>query len=302
MVTVTLVGCGGTQPLPDRALSVLAVAAGGGTVLLDCGEGTQVACRRHGINLFRVDAVLLTHYHGDHIFGLPGLWQTMAAMGRTQPLLMVGPPGLADLLKSFLQVTGHLPFALQPLEMERCRGAFAAGAFTVQAFALKHRTACCGYALTLPRAGRFDPERAKQAGIPLKLWSRLQSGESVGGYTPDMVLGPPRRGLKIVYATDTRPCAALDKAAQDADLLCMDATYPDDTYAEKARLYGHSTCRQAGLTAAAAGVRRLWLTHYSAAVTQTGEDAPGLGDARQAFLAAEGGFDGKKIELFFDNA
>lgn len=300
MVTATLVGCGGTQPLPNRALSALAVTAGGGSVLIDCGEGTQAACRRHGVNLFRLDAVLLTHYHGDHIFGLPGLWQTMAGMGRTQPLLMVGPPGLAKVLRAFLAVAGPLPFGLQALEMERCRGSFEAGAFTVEAFPLKHRVDCCGYALTLPRAGKFDPERAKAAGVPLAFWSRLQSGENVAGYTPDMVLGPPRRGLKIVYGADTRPCPALEQAARDADLLCMDATYADDADDAKAKLYGHATCRQAGELAAKANVRRLWLTHYSAAVTETGDETPGLGAARGAFPAAEGGFDGKQLELFFD--
>ena len=300
MVTVTLVGCGGTQPLPERALSALAVTAGGGSVLIDCGEGTQAACRRHGVNLFRVDAVLLTHYHGDHIFGLPGLWQTMAGMGRTAPLLLAGPPGLDRVLRAFLAVAGPLPFPLQPLEMERCRGAFEAGAFKVEAFPLKHRVDCCGYALNLLRAGKFDPDRARAAGVPLALWSRLQSGESVGGYTPDLVLGPPRRGLKIVYGADTRPCPALEHAAQDADLLCMDATYADDADAAKAKLYGHATCRQAGELAAKANARRLWLTHYSAAVTETGDDTPGLAAARESFAAAEGGFDGKRIELYFD--
>ena len=300
MVTVTLVGCGGTQPLPDRALSSLAVSAGGGTVLIDCGEGTQAACRRWGVNLYRIDAVLLTHFHGDHVFGLLGLWQTMAGMGRTAPLLMAGPPGLAALLHAFLAVAGPLPFAIRTLELEKCRGSFAVAPGVIEAFPLKHRADCCGYIWRLPRAGKFDPARAKAAGVPLEYWSRLQNGETVGRFTPEMVLGPERRGLKIVYGADTRPCAALREAARGADLLCMDATYADDADAPKAKLYGHSTCRQAGELAAAAGVRRLWLTHYSAAVTETGEQTPGLAAAREGFPAAEGGFDGKQIELFFD--
>ncbi len=297
MVTVTLVGCGGTQPLPQRALSALAVSAGGGTVLIDCGEGTQAACRRCGVNLYRIDAVLLTHYHGDHIFGLPGLWQTMAGMGRTAPLLMAGPPGLAAVLHAFLAVAGPLPFAVRTLELEKCRGRFEVVPAVIEAFPLKHRVDCCGYAYTLPRAGKFDPARAKAAGIPLEIWSRLQNGETVGRFTPDMVLGPARRGLKVVYGADTRPCKALTDAARGADLLCMDATYADDADAPKAKLYGHSTCRQAGALAAEAGARRLWLTHYSAAVTDT---APGLLAAQAAFPAAEAGEDGKTLELFFD--
>ena len=151
--------------------------------------------------------------------------------------------------------------------------------------------------LALPRAGRFDPARARAAGIPMPYWKTLQRGEPVSGYTPEQVLGAPRRGLKVVYATDTRPCAALEAAARDADLLCMDATYADDADLPKAELYGHATCRETGALAAAANVRRLWLTHYSAAVT---DPAPGLAAARTAYPAAVAGYDGLTEELEFD--
>ena len=167
----------------------------------------------------------------------------------------------------------------------------------MQAFPLRHRAPCCGYAFTLPRAGRFDPDRARALGIPVRLWRTLQSGQPAGGFRPQQVLGPPRRGLKVVYAADTRPCGPLEQAAQDADLLCMDSTYPTDDFRDKAREYGHATCPEAGRLAAAAGVRRLWLTHYSAAVT---DPAEGLAAAQAAFPAAEAGFDGKRLELNFD--
>lgn len=297
MVHVTLLGCGGTQPLPGRALSALAVTVGGSTLLIDCGEGTQAACRRWGVSIFKIDTLLLTHYHGDHIFGLPGLLQTMASLGRTAPVLVAGPPGLDQLLQGVLSLAGPLPFALRTVGLEGCAGSFETPAGPVQAFPCKHRVPCCGYAYTLPRAGRFDPARARAAGIPVQLWSRLQNGEAVGGFTPGQVLGPPRRGLKLVYATDTSPCPALREAAQGADLLCMDATYADDADLGKAKLYGHSTCRQAGQLAAAAGVRRLWLTHYSAAVA---DPAPGLAAAQGCFPAAQAGADGLTLELNFD--
>ena len=164
-------------------------------------------------------------------------------------------------------------------------------------FPLTHRVPCCGYVLALPRAGRFDPARARAAGIPMPYWKMLQRGEPVGGCTPEQVLGAPRRGLKVVYATDTRPCAALEAAARDADLLCMDATYADDADLPKAELYGHATCRETGALAAAANVRRLWLTHYSAAVT---DPTPGLAAARTAYPAAVAGYDGLTEELEFD--
>ena len=292
---------GNTAQFPPYGLSTALAAAcitvGGSNLLLDCGEGTQTAARRAGVSIFRMDAILLTHYHGDHIFGLPGIWQTMAAQGRTAPLVMAGPPGLTDVVRTFYAVAGPLPFELRLKELPDCKGEFEVPAGCVQAFPLKHRVPCCGYAFTLPRAGKFDPQRAKAAGIPVRYWSTLQSGQPVGGFLPSQVLGPPRRGLKVVYATDTRPCAALRRAAQDADLLLMDSTYADDADLPKAKLYGHSTCRETGVLAAEANVCRLWLTHYSAAVTDL---APGLAAAQQAFPTAAAGVDGMRLTLNFD--
>ena len=297
MLTATLLGCGGTRPLPDRALASLALTVAGRSLLIDCGEGTQTAARRWGVSLYKVDAILLTHYHGDHIFGLPGLWQTMAALGRTEPVLMAGPPGLTALVQAFLAVAGPLPFALHLAEDAPLAGPLPVLGGEVTAFPLEHRAPCCGYAFTLPRAGRFDPDRARALGIPVQLWRELQAGHEAEGFSPDQVLGPARRGLRVVYATDTGPCAALSEAAREADLLCMDSTYPTADFTDKARLYGHSTCHEVGRLAAEAGVRRLWLTHYSAAVTDTG---PGLAAARQFFAGAEAGFDGKTLTLPFD--
>ena len=297
MLTATLLGCGGTQPLPERALSSLVLTVGGRSILIDCGEGTQIAARRFGVSIYRVDAILLTHFHGDHIFGLPGVWQTMAALGRTQPLLMAGPPGLEKLVQAFLSVAGPLPFELRLAADAARMGPLPVLGGQVQTFSLRHRVPCCGYAFTLPRAGRFDPDRARALGIPVRLWRTLQKGEPAGGFFPHQVLGPARRGLKVVYAADTRPCGALEQAARDADLLCMDATYPDDSFLDKAKLYGHSTCPETARLAARAGVHRLWLTHYSAAVTDPG---PGLAAALAEFPDTEAGFDGKQLELRFE--
>ena len=295
MLTVTLLGTGGTQPLPGRALAALAVSVGGGTVLLDCGEGTQTALRRWGVSAYRLTHVLLTHYHGDHILGLPGLLQTLSSLGRTAPLTVTGPAGLEAVAAPMAALAGPLPFAVH--WQQAGTESFAAGPLNVTPFPLEHRVPCCGYALHLPRAGRFDPARARAAGIPVALWRRLQAGERVDGFTPDQVLGPPRRGLTVVYATDTRPCPAVLEAARDADLLCMDATYADDADLDKAKLYGHATCRETGALAAEAGVRRLWLTHYSAAVTDL---QPGLAAAQRAYPDAVAGTDGLRLELDFD--
>ena len=294
MLKVTLLGTGGTQPLPDRALAAAAVTVAGRSVLLDCGEGTQVGLRRYGVSAYRLSAVLLTHYHGDHILGLPGLLQTLGSLNRTEPLTVYGPAGLDAVARPVMALAGAQPY---PVLWREADAPFAVDALKITPFPLAHRVPCCGYALELPRAGRFDPARARAAGIPVEYWKTLQKGAAAGGFTPEQVLGPPRRGLRVVYATDTRPCAALEAAARDADLLCMDATYADDADLPKARLYGHTTCREAGALAAAAAVRRLWLTHYSAAVTDT---APGLAAARTAYPLALAGYDGMAQELEFD--
>ena len=281
MLKVTLLGTGGTQPLPDRALAAAAVTVGGRSVLLDCGEGTQVGLRRYGVSAYRLSAVLLTHYHGDHILGLPGLLQTLGSLNRTEPLTIYGPKGIEPVAQAVTALTGPQAY---PVRWQVADGPFHIDTLKITPFPLTHRVPCCGYLLALPRAGRFDPARARAAGIPMPYWKTLQRGEPVGGCTPEQVLGAPRRGLKVVYATDTRPCAALEAAARDADL-------------PKAELYGHATCRETGALAAAANVRRLWLTHYSAAVT---DPAPGLAAARTAYPAAVAGYDGLTEELEFD--
>lgn len=300
MVDVILLGSGATRPLPDRALAALWLQVGGRGLLFDCGEGTQVSAQRYGASLYKLDTLLLTHYHGDHLFGLPGLLQSMAALGRTEPVTVAGPPGLDAVLDAVLALAGPLPFALARHTFADCRGTLALpGGAGVTAFPADHRVPCCLYRYTLPRAGRFMPEKARALGIPVSLWRALQAGQPAGGFTPDQVLGPARRGLSIVYATDTGPTAELAAMARDADLLCMDATYADDADIPKARLYGHATCAEAGALAAEAGVRRLWLTHYSAAVTDT---APGLAAARAKYPTAEAGFDGKRLTIPFDDS
>ena len=294
MLKITLLGTGGTQPLPDRALAAAAVTVGGRSVLLDCGEGTQVGLRRYGVSVYRLSAVLLTHYHGDHILGLPGLLQTLGSLNRTEGLTIYGPKGIDAVAKAVTALAGPQPY---PVRWQEADAPFTVEKLNVTPFPLDHRVPCCGYVLELPRAGRFDPARARAAGIPVAYWQTLQKGEPVGGFVPEQVLGAPRRGLKVVYATDTRPCAALEQAAQNADLLCMDATYADDADLPKAKLYGHATCRETGALAAAARVRRLWLTHYSAAVS---DPAPGLAAAQTQFPAALAGYDGMAEELEFD--
>jgi len=191
MLKVTLLGTGGTQPLPDRALAAAAVTVGGRSVLLDCGEGTQVGLRRYGVSAYRLSAVLLTHYHGDHILGLPGLLQTLGSLNRTEPLMIYGPKGIEPVAQAVTALAGPQAY---PVRWQVADGQFHIDTLKITQFPLDHRVPCCGYVLALPRAGRFDPARARAAGIPMPYWKTLQRGEAVGGCTPEQVLGAPRRG------------------------------------------------------------------------------------------------------------
>lgn len=303
MLEVTLVGCGATMPLPGRATAVGAVKYKGRTVLLDCGEGTQVAARKAGVSLVKIDAICLTHYHGDHVFGLPGLLQTMASQGRIQPVLLMGPAeGYAEVVDLLLALAGPLPFAVErhPLTFPQDHIMLWDG-LELDSFPLHHRVPCAGYRFRLSRAGRFLPEQAQALGVDRRFWGSLQKGECVtnaAGETidPAQVLGPARSGLSIVYAADTAPCADLPTFAKDTDLLICDATYAGEEFLEKAQLYGHSTFAQCGQLAVQAGAKRLWLTHFGGALMDPEAE---LYLAQKYFPEAEAGFDGKTIRLNF---
>ena len=305
MITVTLLGTAATMPLPDRALTAAVLECSGHSLLFDCGEGTQAAARRAGVSLMKLDGICLTHWHGDHIFGLPGLLQTLGCQGREKPLALFAPAGDAGLLEALRVLTGPLPYplrpALLPLEgLDLAALGWPTGA-ALSAFPTRHRVASQGYCFTLARAGKFDPQRARALGVPMPLWGRLQKGETVSAgarlVRPEEVLGPARRGLRVVFSGDTAPCPGLEEAARGADLLLCDATYPTDDYADQAALYGHSTFPQCGALAARAGARRLWLVHYSPIIQQP---EAYLGEARAAYPAAECGADGKQITLRFE--
>ena len=310
MLEIVLLGCGATMPAPDRALSAAVLRCAGRGILFDCGEGTQSALRREKLSPVKLDLIALSHYHGDHIFGLPGLLQTMGCLNRTEPLYLAGPEGLQRVAALMLALSGPLPYPVrllplgagESLPLRSLHPAWPAGA-ALSAFATEHRVESLGYRFTLPRPGRFQPERAKALGIPVQLWGRLQrqpeeaitlEGREIFGRD---LLGPERRGLCLVFSGDTRPCDALREAARGADLLIHDATYPDDSQAEEAALWGHSSFLQAAALAREAGVRRLWLTHYSQALRQPENYLDG---ARAIFPNTECGRDGLRLSLRFE--
>ena len=304
MIDFTLLGTAATMPLPDRALSSAVLRCNGRTILFDCGEGTQTAAHKAHISLMKTDLIALTHYHGDHIFGLPGLMQSMNCLGRTEPLYITGPEGIEDELAPILKLAGYLQYDVRlitgKVQLSSLNASWPNGA-VLTPFATDHRVISCGYAFTLARPPRFLPENATGLGIPVSCWRRLQNGESVqtGGkvFTPDMVTGNARKGLSIIFSGDTAPCESLLEATNGADLLVCDATYAEDSQADLAALYGHSTFSQAAALASDANVHRLWLTHYSQMI-----DSPEayLPNAKRIFPNTECGYDGKSIKLIFE--
>ena len=240
----------------------------GHAVLIDCGEGTQIAAQKAGLSLKPVDKILITHLHADHISGLPGLLLTMGNMGRTEPLSIIGPVGTERVVYALRSIAQSLPFEVHTSELDTEQELMYFLDCDIRAFAVNHGMPCYGYSFTLPRAGKFDAARAKEQNIPLAFWNRLQKGEIIehegNTYTPEMVLGPERKGLKLTYCTDSRPTASIREAATDSDLFICEGMYGEDEMLPKAKENKHMLFSEAAqLAADAGGVQELWLTHYS---------------------------------------
>lgn len=258
---------------PTRARNVTAQALqfdDGRLWLLDCGEATQHQLIRTGLRASRIDRLLITHLHGDHCYGLPGLLSLIAISGRTDPVELVGPPGIAELVRTVLRLShNHLPYRLDLHELAVHGAPERRGTWTWSAWPLRHRIPSFGYVLQEDlRPGRFHPERARALGIPPgPLYRRLQDGHAVtladgSAVEPAVVCEPPRRGRKLVLLGDTADSTAIAAAGADCDLLVHEATY-DAARADKALLWGHSTSAMAGRFAAALRARALILTHFS---------------------------------------
>ncbi len=271
MVDVCLLGCGGMMPLPDRRLTALLFRCGGKMLLIDCGEGTQVSVKMTGWGFKAIEAILLTHYHADHIAGLPGLLSTIGNSGREEPLTLFGPPGLRQVVAGLTVIVPALPFDILLAELPPdCLSVGHVGDIHVSCMPVEHTTPCFAYCLELKRAGRFDVEKAQSLAVPKAFWKRLQNGETVeykgGRYTPDMVLGKERKGIKVAYCTDTRPTEGLVNFCRDADLFICEGMYGEDEKLPDAALKKHMTFSEAAGLAKKSGSKELWLTHFSPSV------------------------------------
>lgn len=289
------------MPLPYRWLTSLMVRYNGKSILIDCGEGTQIAMKEKGWSPKPIDIICFTHFHADHISGLPGMLLTMGNAERTEPLLLIGPKGLTKVVNALRVIAPELPFEIQCMELTEAEQSFSFEGFRLEAFRVNHNVVCYGYSIVVERIGKFQMEKALELGIPKNYWSRLQKGETVtlenGVFTPDMVLGERRKGLKVTYCTDTRPTEGIVKNASGADLFICEGMYGEPEKKEKAREYKHMTFYEAATMAARAEVSELWLTHYSPSLTRPEEY---LKEVRKIFPRTITAKDGRTVELKFE--
>ncbi|WP_306054607.1 ribonuclease Z [Natronococcus wangiae] len=284
---VTFLGTSGAIPTTERNPSGLFVAREGEELLFDVGEGTQRQMMRFGTG-FSVSHVFVTHLHGDHVLGIPGLLQTMDFNDREEPLAIHAPHGTRRQLKSLVNALGNTPsFPVRINEVGGGDVAYRADEYEVRAFATDHDTRSVGYALVEDdRKGRFDRERAEELGVPVgPEFSKLHEGEPVEleddtVVRPEQVVGDPRPGRSLVYTGDTRPTTATIEAVDEPDLLIHDATFADDR-AERAADTAHSTARQAAEIANRAGATQLALMHLSS--RYAGDASNLLEEAREVF-------------------
>lgn len=302
LLRVTFLGTSAAAPTLHRNVSGIAVKADADLLLFDCGEGSQRQMIRYGTG-FSVSAVFFTHFHADHYLGIIGFLRTLGMGGREQPLTLYGPLSARKVLDAAIHLgVERLAF---PVDIQELKAGeeVKRGGYLVRAVRVDHRVNALGYVLQEDtRPGRFDLNVAKALGVPPgPAYGKLQKGETVTladgrVVEPSQVLGPSRRGRKLVISGDTRPCAAMIEAAKGADVLIHEATFSDDEQ-ERALETRHSTAREAGKVAAEAQVKRLVLTHFSS--RHDVDPEPLVAQAKEAFPSGpvDAARDGYTVEV-----
>lgn len=279
MVDIALLGCGGGMPIPERYLSSLLINYNGRKILLDCGEGTQVSMKILGWGFKSIDIICITHGHADHILGLPGILLTIGNSGRTEPITIIGPVGITDIVRGLMVVAPYLPYEInilenpqEPLEVQtsiNCTNALKKEFhdLLISTLELEHSTNCLGYSFYFRRKQKFDVKSATLNEIPKMFWNRLQKNETIihheKTYLPSMVLGKERRGIKLCFTTDTRPIPEIATFIKGSDLFICEGTYGNEDDIEKAIKNKHMTFREAAQLALDGQVQELLLTHFS---------------------------------------
>jgi ribonuclease Z len=271
MIDFLVLGTGAMEPLPDRWLSSMLVRCRGELTLFDCGEGTQIPWREYGWGFRRLGAICLSHCHADHVAGLPGLLHSIANARRTEPVALYGPPGAAQVVAGLRVIAPMLPYRLDVHEVKGGDRIALPGGLSGSILTVEHRVPCVAYRVSIHRARRFLPDRARALGVPIDRWGALQGGEPVNwdGKTvaPNEVLGPPRPGLSFGFVTDTRPTPAMPQFFSGVNLLVCEGTYGDNDDLWKAEQNKHMTYAEAATLALTAGAKSLLLTHFSPSIS-----------------------------------
>ncbi len=300
MLDVCLPGTGGMMPLPERWLSCCWIEYQGKALLIDCGEGTQIALKKAGCKLSRLEILMITHFHADHIAGLPGLLLTLGNTTRHAPLTIIGPTGLKSVVSALTVIAAALPYPVELIEInDKTEGYLEDDNFLISYLPLAHQITCLGYRISLKRKPVFNPQKAELLGIPKKLYKQLHSGQAVSlddgrRIEPEMVLDGKREPISVCFITDSKLTEAMTTLAQGANLLICEGMHGDDEMRSKTTEKGHMIFSESAHLAKRAGVKQLWLTHYS----------PGLKDpeayidtAKSVFPNTILGYDGIKTTL-----
>lgn len=287
MVDITLLGSGGGMPMPDRYLSSLFINYKGRKILVDCGEGTQVAMKSMRTGFKALDIICISHVHGDHVFGLPGLLSTLGNSGRIEPITIVGPLGIKEVMNGLMVAVPSLPFEIKIIENPQTHLSldvdegnkelrqvldkdYKRENIMISTLELDHALPCLGYSFYISRSPKFSPQKADLNNVPKEIWQKLQQGEDVNyqnkNYEPNMVLGERRKGLKVSFITDTRPLESIPEFISESDLFVCEGTYGSDEDLHKAIKNKHMTFSEAAELASKGRVRELLLTHFSPAL------------------------------------
>lgn len=271
MVEITLLGCGGSMPVPNRYLSSLLINYRGRKILIDCGEGTQVSMKIANCGFKTIDYICITHLHGDHIIGLPGILSTIGNCGRTEMLTIIGPKGIKEVIEAFKLIVKEVPYDINIIENPKedilVNNNYINKDIIISTLEVEHSTPCIAYSFYIKRKAKFDMEKAIKNNVPKILWSKLQNGREIKLegkiYTKDMVLGQPRKGIKVSFVTDTRPIKAIMDFVDNSDLLVCEGMYGDDCDLERAIKNKHMTFRESATIAKQSNVETMVLTHFS---------------------------------------
>lgn len=271
MIDITLLGCGGSMPTPDRYLSSTLISYRGRKILIDCGEGTQVSMKIVNSGFKSIDYICITHIHGDHIIGLPGLLSTIGNSGREETLTIIGPEGIKEAVDAFMVIVRDLPYELRVIENPKediiVNNNYICKDIIISTLEVDHSTPCIAYSFYIKRKAKFDLEKAISNNVPKELWNKLQNGRDIRVedtlYTKDMVMGQPRKGLKVSLVTDTRPNEAIEQFVKNSDLLICEGMYGDDSDIDRAIKNKHMVFSESANIAKNSQSEMLLLTHYS---------------------------------------